>query len=240
MIALKNVSISLGDFSLKDVSLEIPAGEFFTILGPTGTGKTVILELIAGLYQPDNGRILIDNEDAAQITPEKRGIGFVYQDYALFPHLNVYKNIAFGLQLRKLPKEEIQKAVGELTEMLGITHLCHRYPGTLSGGEQQRVSLARALVLKPKILLMDEPLSALDPNTKKLLCQELKRIHATYQCTVVNVTHDFNEAGMLSTLVGIILDGQVRQVGSPDVVFNHSIDPKVASFLGIAPKVTYA
>ncbi len=233
MILLENVSISLGDFSLKSVNLEIPSGEYFSILGPTGAGKTVILELIAGLYRPDKGNILINNEDVDKVPPEKRGVGFVYQDYALFPHLNVYKNISFGLKLRKMPQDEMKNIVLELTELLNITHLLDRFPGTLSGGEQQRVSLARALALKPKILLMDEPLSALDPNTKKFLHQELKRIHQTYECTIVHVTHDFTEANILATLVGIILDGQVRQVGIPEEVFKNNGDPVVSDFLGL-------
>ncbi len=233
MISLKNVSISLGDFSLKDVDLEIPPGEYFSILGPTGAGKTVILELIAGLYSPDKGDILINNRNVEKVPPERRGVGFVYQDYALFPHLNVYKNISFGLKLRKVPADEIKDIVLELTELLNITHLLDRFPGTLSGGEQQRVSLARALALKPKILLMDEPLSALDPNTKKFLYRELKRIHQTYECTIVHVTHDFNEANVLATLVGIILDGQLRQVGTPEEVFENNSDAKVSKFLGL-------
>jgi len=233
MIKLKNISITLGDFSLQDVNLEIAPGEFFTILGPTGTGKTVILEMIAGMYQPESGKIFIADQDAENIPPEKREIGFVYQDYALFPHLSVYKNISFGLQLRKIPSEEIQKDVQRLAEMLTITHLLGRYPGTLSGGEQQRVSLARALILKPRIILMDEPLSALDPNTKKVLCQELKKIHQDFKCTIVHVTHDFNEAGTLASRIGVILNGKVRKVGTPDEVFNEPSDPKVASFLGV-------
>jgi len=233
MIKLKNISINLGDFSLRDVNLEIAAGEFFSILGPTGTGKTVILEMIAGMYQPESGKILIQDKDAENIPPEKRGIGFVYQDYALFPHLNVYKNISFGPQLRKVPPEEIQEGVQKLAEMLAITHLLQRYPGTLSGGEQQRVSLARALILKPRIMLMDEPFSALDPNTKKTLCQELKRIHEEFKCTIVHVTHDFNEAETLANRIGVILNGKVRKVGTPSQVFNYPDDPKVASFLGV-------
>ncbi len=234
MISLENVSISLGDFSLRDVNLEIPSGEYFSILGPTGAGKTVILELIAGLYKPDKGNILINNKNVEKIPPEKRGVGFVYQDYALFPHLNVYKNISFGLKLRKIPPDEIENTVLELTELFDIIHLLDRFPGTLSGGEQQRVSLARALALKPKILLMDEPLNALDPNTKKFLCREIKRIHQTYKCTIVHVTHDFNEAGTLATLVGIILDGQIRQIGTPKEIFKNNGDLKVSKFLGLS------
>lgn len=233
MIALENVSISLGDFSLKGVNLEIPSGEYFSILGPTGAGKTVILELIAGLYKPDQGNILINNENVQEIPPEKRGVGFVYQDYALFPHLNVYENISFGLKLKKNSQKEIKDTVLELAELFNITHLLDRLPGTLSGGEQQRVSLARALALKPKILLMDEPLGALDPNTKNFLRREIKRIHRAYGCTIVHVTHDFNEANTLATMVGIILDGQIRRVGTPEEVFKNNGDFKVSRFLGL-------
>jgi molybdate/tungstate transport system ATP-binding protein len=196
-----------------------------------------VLELIAGLYSPKKGKIYLENRDAENIPPEKRGIGFVYQDYSLFPHLNVYKNIAFGLQLRKVPVKIIKQNVNELAEMLGVAHLMHRFPGTLSGGEQQRISLARALILKPKILLMDEPLSALDPNTKKNLCQELKKIHENYRCTIVHVTHDFYEAEVLAGRIGVILSGKVRQVGTPSQIFSNSRDQEVAKFLGI-PLVT--
>ncbi len=202
-------------------------------MGPTGTGKTVILELIAGLYAPQAGTILIDNLDSLEIPPEKREIGFVYQDYALFPHLNVYKNIAFGLQLRKVPPEKIKDDMQPLVDMLGIAHLLERFPGTLSGGEQQRISLARALILKPKILLMDEPLSALDPNTKKMLCRELKELHQKYRCTIVHVTHDFNEANILADRIGIILGGKIKQIGSPKEVFGQPRDKEVAGFLGV-------
>lgn len=235
MIKLNNVCITLGNFSLNNVNLEIANGEYFTILGPTGTGKTVILEMISGLYNPESGQIFIENVDASSIPPEKRGIGFVYQDYALFPHLNIFKNIAFGLQLRKETPEIITRNVQELAELLNITHLLNRYPGTLSGGEQQRVALARALVLKPKIMLMDEPLSALDPNTKKVLCLELKRIHERYKCTIVHVTHDFEEARFLANKVGIILNGKVKQVGPPSDVFLNPQDLDVANFLGVPP-----
>jgi molybdate transport system ATP-binding protein/molybdate/tungstate transport system ATP-binding protein len=232
MIKFLNVSITLGDFLLEDVTLEIKPGEFFSILGPTGTGKTVILELIAGLYRPDTGRVLINGTDFEAVPPEKRKIGFVYQDYALFPHLNVYRNIAFGLQLQKLPPRMIKESVKVMADMLGIEHLLERSTGTLSGGEQQRVSLARALIMKPEILLLDEPFGALDPGTKKLLCQELKKMHENYRCTVVHVTHDFNEAGMLADRIGIILKGIVRQTGVYSEVFEKPRDQEVASFLG--------
>jgi len=233
MIRLSDVSVALGDFSLEDVNLEIQPGEFFTILGPTGTGKTVILELIAGLYRLDTGKLLINGVNSESISPEKREIGFVYQDQALFPHLNVYKNIAFGLQIRKVPSLVVKERVKDLADMLGIAHLLGRFPGTLSGGEQQRVALARALIIKPKILLMDEPFSALDPNTKTVLCRELKLVHENYRCTVIHVTHDFKEAVLLADRIGIILNGKVRQIGVPKEVFGKPRDQEVANFLGI-------
>jgi ABC-type sugar transport system ATPase subunit len=233
MIKFSHVSLGLGDFSLCDVSLEIAQGEVFSILGPTGAGKTIILEMIAGFYRPQAGCILIQNKDVSTIPPEKRGIGFVYQDYALFPHLNVYKNIAFGLQLIKCSSSLVKEKVRLLSQMMGITHLWHRYPGTLSGGEQQRVALARALIVKPQILLIDEPFSALDPSTKKTLYQEVKKIHARIKCTIVHVTHDFTEVGALADRVGIILDGKIRQVGSPEEIFCRPVDQRIADFLGV-------
>ena len=150
-------------FKLVDVCLEVAAGEYFVVLGPSGAGKTVLLQVIAGILQPDKGRVIIDGVDMTRAPPEKRNVGYVPQNYALFPHLTVLGNIAFGLKLRKMPEEEIKRKVEEVAEKLGIKHLLHRKPGTLSGGEAQRVALARALVIKPKILLLDEPLSAVDP-----------------------------------------------------------------------------
>lgn len=234
MIVLVDVSITLGDFSLNKINIEVRSGEFFTILGPTGAGKTVILELIAGLYMPETGKVMINGSDAINIPPDKREIGFVYQDYALFPHLNVYKNITFGLKLRKISSLIVQEDVKILADMLNIGHLLERFPGTLSGGEQQRVSLARALIMKPKILLMDEPFSAVDPNTRRMLCKLLKEVHKKYQCTVVHVTHDFNEASSLADRIGVILDGEVKQIGTPDKIFGRPQNHDVVKFLEMA------
>jgi len=233
MIKLSDLSINLGDFSLSKINLEIPQGEFFTIIGPTGSGKTVILEIIAGLYKPDSGKVFLRGTDVENVPPEKRKTGFVYQDYALFPHLNVYKNISFGLHLKKVETGKIKKTVMNMAEMLGIKHLLKRYPGTLSGGERQRVALARALVLKPDILLLDEPFSALDPNTKKSFWQELKKIHTDSGCTVVHVTHDFEEACCLAGRIGLILNGKLKQVGKPDNIFNKPKNEEIARFLDI-------
>jgi len=168
MIEIKNLSRNWKEFSL-NIDLHIEEGEYFVILGPTASGKTLLLELIAGFYHPDSGSITIDKTDVADLLPEQRKIGFVYQDYSIFPHLNVEENIEFGLKLKKTPRDERRRRVQEIMDLLGISHLSHRYSLTLSGGEQQRVSLARAIIVDPGILLLDEPLSALDNQTQNML-----------------------------------------------------------------------
>ncbi len=233
MLKLQNVYKQLGEFHLKDINLEINSGEYFVILGPTGTGKTVVLELIAGMYHPDRGEIYFENENWLNTCPEHRGIGFVYQDYELFPHLTVKENIIFGLKIRKYSSTVINKKLNEMVEMFGIGHLLDRYPSTLSGGEQQRTALARALITSPKILLLDEPLSALDPRSKEVFQQELKRIHQTLKTTTLHVTHDFNEAMYLADRIGVMRNGEIAQVGTPEEIFRRPKDTFVASFVGI-------
>lgn len=233
MIELVNVSKTLGDFNLKDINLKVNNNEYFVILGPTGTGKTVILETIAGLYKPDKGKILFHDKNVTHIFPEERNIGFVYQDYALFPHLSVRENIIFGLKIRKYNNDIIEKKVKEITKLLGIGHLLKRYPSTLSGGEQQRVAIARVLVLSPEILLLDEPLSALDPRTKENFQYELKKIHNRFKTTTIHITHDFNEAMALADRIGVMCNGQIIQIGSPEDVFHKPSDKFVANFVGI-------
>jgi len=233
VLKLQNVYKQLGEFHLKDINLEINSGEYFVILGPTGTGKTVVLELIAGMYHPDRGEIYFENENWLNTCPEHRGIGFVYQDYELFPHLTVKENIIFGLKIRKYSSTVINKKLNEMVEMFGIGHLLDRYPSTLSGGEQQRTALARALITSPKILLLDEPLSALDPRSKEVFQQELKRIHQTLKTTTLHVTHDFNEAMYLADRIGVMRNGEIAQVGTPEEIFRRPKDTFVASFVGI-------
>jgi len=233
MIELVNLCKTLGNFHLSNINLNIKKNEYFVILGPTGTGKTVILETIAGLYHPDKGEILFKRKNINKISPEDRNIGFVYQEYALFPHLNVKDNIIFGLKLRKISQCEIDKKLKDVSELLSIDHLLNRYPSTLSGGEQQRVAIARILVIKPEILLLDEPLSALDPRTKENFIKELKKIHKNFNTTTLHITHDFNEALALADRIGVMKDGKIIQVGTPDEIFYEPQNDFIANFIGI-------
>lgn len=233
MIKLENVSISLGDFHLKNISLEINSGEYFVILGPSGAGKTILLEAIAGIHNLDEGKIYFDDIDVSNILVEDRGVGFVYQDYMLFPHKTVFQNISFGLEMAHKPKDEIESSVDEMAELLSIGHLLERYPKTLSGGEKQRVALARALIIYPKVLILDEPLSALDKKTREDLMIELKKIHNEFDITILHVTHNFDEALTLAERVTIMSKGEISQVGTSSEVFRKPRDKFVADFVGV-------
>lgn len=233
MIRFEGVSNDWGEFRLRDVSFSVGEGEYFVVLGPTGAGKTLLLETIAGFYTPRSGRILLRGEDAETLLPEERGVGFVYQDYSLFPHMTVEGNTRFGLEMRGVSAEEVERRVDEVLRLLGIEGLRDRYPGTLSGGEQQRVALARALVIEPDILLLDEPLSALDTRTREALRDELRRIHRARGTTTVHVTHDQTEALFLADRVAVIIDGELVQVDTPDRVFNKPGSVRVAEFVGV-------
>jgi molybdate/tungstate transport system ATP-binding protein len=232
MIKIENLSKDWKEFKINDVSLEINENEYFILLGPSGSGKTMLLELIAGMWSPDSGKIYINDENVTYLPPEKRGVGFVYQNYMLFPHKTVFDNIAFGLKIRKFKKELIKKNVDEIMTLFGISHLTDRLPRTLSGGEQQRTALARALIINPKVLLMDEPLSALDRITRGELIKEFKKIHNEFEITIIHVTHNFDEALQLADRVAIIKKGRVSQVGTTDDVFRHPKDEFTADFVG--------
>jgi len=226
MIDIRNLSKRWEGFSLENINLEIRDNEYFIILGPTGAGKTLLLECIAGLYSPDTGSIRINEKEITELPPEKRNMGFVYQDYMLFPHISVEENIRFGLKLRKR-NEDIER----VSDLLRINHLLKRKPGTLSGGEQQRVALARALVINPDVLLLDEPLSALDVRTRESLREELIRVHKEMKTTTIHVTHSFEEA-FLGDRIAIMNNGVIVQIGKPDEVFRKPNSEFVARFVG--------
>ncbi len=233
MITIEDLHIDLGEFALRGIDLEVEDGDYLMILGPTGAGKTILLETIAGIYEPDRGRICLDGEDITGISPKNRYLGMVYQDYLLFPHLTVEENILFGLRARKVKKDEAARRAKELARMLGVFHLLHRRPDTLSGGEQQRVAIARALAVKPKVLLLDEPLSALDPETRASLREELRRIREATDTIMVHVTHSLDEAFLLGNRMAIMDAGRIVQVGEVGEVFKRPNSRFVADFVGI-------
>ncbi|NLC91097.1 MAG: ATP-binding cassette domain-containing protein [Methanocorpusculum parvum] len=231
MIEFEDVSLSLGEFSLKNLSLTIDDGELCVIMGPSGAGKTIILELIAGLHDPDTGVVRINGVDVTNTPPEKRGIGIVYQDYALFPHMSVEENICYGMQRKKVPPGEQKSMCQDLAKTFGISHLLKRRPLTLSGGEAQRVALSRALAVKPSILLLDEPYAALDNETRRECVADMKKLHSE-GLTIILVTHSLEEAKSLGTRITVVRGGEVVQTGTADEVFAYPNDEATARFLG--------
>jgi molybdopterin-binding protein len=223
MISLKNISKKFKDFSIQNVSLNIKKGEYFVLLGPSGAGKTLILEIMAGLIRSDSGKI-------SGLDGKKKGL--IYQDYMLFPHLDVFHNIAYGLTVRKIEKEKIISSVENTAEELGIAGLLNRQVATLSGGEKQRAAIARALVIKPDILLLDEPTAALDYSTRTQIQTLFLKLHRKYQSTFIHVTHDFEEALALGDRIALLIDGQIVQAGAPDQVFKNPATAAAADFLG--------
>jgi molybdate/tungstate transport system ATP-binding protein len=233
MLELQSIAKRLGEMDMSDVSLTLETGEYFALLGPTGVGKTVLIEIIAGLIRPDGGHVFWDGADITSLPPERRGFAVVYQDYALFPHLSVARNIAYGARACGCDSAEISARTARLADMLGITELLARRPETLSGGEQQRTAIARALAAKPKLLLLDEPLSALDTNTRLRLRRELKRINAELGTAILHVTHEPEEAMALADRIGVMLGYRLHQVAAPEELFRRPTDASVARFLGI-------
>jgi len=229
MIEIKALSRKWKTFALDSLDLTIRDGEYFVILGPTGSGKTLLLELIAGFHHPDSGKILINGKDVTNLSPEKRNLAFVYQDYSLFPHMTVKKNIEFGLKMKKLKAPD---KLREISEYLNISHLLKRYPLNLSGGEQQRVSLARALVTDPEILMLDEPLSALDPRTQDSAREMLLNVHRKGKLTVLHITHDQTEARIMADKIAVVMDGKLVQVGTPEEIFEKPANDRIADFVG--------
>ncbi|MBE0638286.1 MAG: ABC transporter ATP-binding protein [Bacteroidales bacterium] len=232
MLEIKNISIRLGDFSLNNVSLTVNRGDYLTLLGVSGAGKTVLLEVLAGLVKPLEGKILWNGVDITDQKIQKRPVGLVYQDLSLFPHLTVEQNIAFPLKCKKLKKHEISAEVAELAETTGVAHLLKRFPGTLSGGEAQRVALARTLASEPEILLLDEPLANLDITIRSGLSKLLRMINRGGK-TVIHVTHDFTEAATLGNKVAVIENGKLAQSGDTREVFLHPASAFVARFGGM-------
>ena len=230
-VEIQNAYLKLGQFNLQDINLKVKSEEFFVILGPSGAGKTVLLDLIAGFSYPNTGKVLLDGEDVTFLPIEKRRVGYMFQDYALFPNMSVLKNIKFGTRYYKIPN--VENRIGELMELLDIVQLRDRHPTTLSGGEKQRVALARSLILEPKILLLDEPLSSLDARTKEALRDEIKEIIEKVGITTLYVTHDQVEAIVLADRIGVMYDGRLLQVGSSDQVFDKPQDELIARFVGM-------
>ena len=233
MIEVKGLRVSLGEFRLKDVDLSIDEGDFFVLMGPTGAGKTVFMEAIAGLVPVLGGSIAIGGTDMTRLPPERRGVGIMYQDYALFPHLTVARNITYGLRYRRHDRESSGKRFRKLVDDLGIGHLLHRRPETLSGGELQRAALARALMVEPRVILLDEPLSALDPGFREDIRLLLKHIHKGSGITFLMVTHDFSEALTLATKAAVMNEGAIMQTGSVQDIFQRPSSSFVADFVGM-------
>ena len=217
---------------VKDLNLDIAEGEFVTMLGPSGSGKTTCLMMLAGFETPTNGEIYLDSHPISNIPPHKRGIGMVFQNYALFPHMTVYENLAFPLRVRKISKEETDKKIDKALSMVSLTGFENRMPAQLSGGQQQRVAVARALVFDPAVVLMDEPLGALDKNLRESMQYEIKHIHESIGVTVVYVTHDQGEALTMSNRIAVFNDGKVQQLSSPDKLYEEPVNSFVAEFIG--------
>jgi spermidine/putrescine transport system ATP-binding protein len=224
--------------AVENIDLHMPSGEFFTLVGPSGCGKTTTLRMIAGFERPTSGRILLDGDDVAQTPPHRRNVNTVFQSYALFPHLSVEDNVAFGLRYRETPKESRKRAVAEMLEVVQLSEFGKRKPHELSGGQQQRVALARALVLRPRVLLLDEPLGALDARLRKDLQVELKALQEDIGVTFIFVTHDQEEALTMSDRIAVMNVGHVEQAGPPQAVYEEPETLFVADFLGVSNLIT--
>jgi sulfate transport system ATP-binding protein len=235
MIEVRNISKRFGDFrALDDVSIDVESGSLTALLGPSGSGKSTLLRIIAGLEWPDEGEIKLAGEDATPLTPQKRGVGFVFQHYAAFKHMTVRDNIAFGLKIRKRPKDEVTRRVDELLDLVQLQGFGGRYPAQLSGGQRQRMALARALAPEPKVLLLDEPFGALDARVRAELRVWLRRLHEETHTTTVFVTHDQEEAMEVADKVVVMNQGRVEQVAGPRELYDEPANPFVMSFVGQA------
>ena len=232
-IEVRNLHKKFGDFvALEDVSVTIPTGQLTALLGPSGGGKSTLLRIIAGLDSADDGSVSIEGIEATRLPAQKRNVGFVFQHYAVFKHMTVARNVAFGLEIRKRPKAEIRKRVDELLELVHLSQFAHRLPSQLSGGQRQRMALARALAVEPKVLLLDEPFGALDAKVRKELRDWLRRLHDEVHVTTVFVTHDQEEALEVADEIVVINEGRIEQIGSPDQLYDEPANDFVMGFLG--------
>ena len=227
-------SFTEGEAVLDNISLEISKGEFITLLGSSGCGKTTTLRIIAGLEQPDAGSVWLDGREVTGLEPNQRDVNTVFQNYALFPHMNVAENIGYGLKLKKVPKSEIKKKVSQMLELVQLEGYEKRKPSELSGGQKQRVAIARALVNNPKVLLLDEPLGALDLQLRRAMQIELKHLQKKLGITFIYITHDQEEAINMSDRIAVMRDGRIEQIGTPDEIYNHPKTSYVATFVGNA------
>ena len=232
-ITATNIVKRFGDYvALDDVSVDVPSGSLTALLGPSGGGKSTLLRVMAGLEPPDSGRVELDGVDATSLPPQRRNVGFVFQHYAAFKHLSVYRNVAFGLEIRKRPRDEIRQRVTELLELVHLEAFADRLPAQLSGGQRQRMALARALAVEPSILLLDEPFGALDAQVRKELRNWLRRLHDQMHVTTVFVTHDQEEAMDVADRIVVMANARVEQIGTPDDLYDEPANAFVMSFLG--------
>lgn len=231
-LKIEHVSKTLDTFSLGDVNLEVKNGEYFVLLGSTGAGKTVLLDLIMGFHSPDKGKIILDDRDITNVPTYKRGIAYVPHNCPLFPHMSVFENVEFGLKMRRMISAERKKAADRIIKIVGLESIAQRMPSKLSGGERQKVILARVLVTEPKIVLLDEPLTAIDRETSRNFLNELKRINHEFNVSFLHVTHDQMEAFSLADRIAIMREGKIVQVGDPNEVLSNPADEHVARFLG--------
>ena len=230
-----NIKKSFGDFvALDDVSVDVHSGQLTALLGPSGGGKSTLLRIIAGLDQADSGTVRIDGSDATSLPPQRRDVGFVFQHYAAFKHLSVYRNVAFGLEVRKRPRAEIRRRVHELLDLVHLDQFADRMPSQLSGGQRQRMALARALAAEPKVLLLDEPFGALDAKVRKELRDWLRRLHKEVHVTTVFVTHDQDEALAIADRVAVMFAGRLDQIAPPAELYERPKTARVAEFVGLS------
>ncbi len=232
-IELRNIRKTYGDFAL-EASLSVESGEFLSLLGPSGSGKTTLLHIVAGFVSPDSGKVIKDGKDITNLPTEKRNIGVVFQDYALFPYMNVFSNIAFGLRIKRIDRRSVKSEVLKIAERFEIENVLYKYPDHISGGEKQRVALARAMIVKPDVLLMDEPLSSLDAKIREFLMHELRDFHKEYEITVLYVTHDQNEAMFLSDRIALMNGGSIEQIGNPLEIYENPKTDFARKFIGKA------